>query len=265
MRNVFSLEAVGFSRWNVTEYTYFSKKVAELIQATSVESLHLTAEKLALYEAGVTKLEDLVAQSRVYDETEKIAEQEKAVNALSIYLLDDFRKSALVPITSIQEAAKTLRNATSSYKGMYRLPQLQLLQKARGLLKDLGKEELAPHVVTLGLSDVVAELSAATARLSILIDQRSNKQLENATEAAKGIRKELDALFTEMMTIVFAYSVVEPADAITGFMASINKLVSDVMTAYKKRTAQSDKTEEEETTEETPSTEEEETPEASVS
>lgn len=245
MAAILKLKEPYFGRLNNAEYTYFANQICNRITAVSVETLHIPEAAYKAYAERAARLVDLVAQSRVSEETAQIAEVDKQEDELIVYLMATFRNAKSSPIAAKKAAGTTLYNATKPYVGAQRLPQRQQVQTIQGLLNDLAKGELTAHVQTLGLADEVSELSSLNARYSSLLDARVNSRIVNAVEAAKPIRLEMNELYDEMITTVWAFSIATPSKDLTNFVVFVNKLIDDTNTAYNQRMAQSKKKEEE--------------------
>lgn len=100
---------------------------------------------------------------------------------------------------------------------------------------------MAAHLETVGLKEEVESLRKLNARYQTLLESRANSQVANSMEASKSIRTEMDELYDEMITTIFAFSVAVPSETLTEFIVFLNKLVADTTTAYNQRTAQSGK------------------------
>lgn len=238
MAKIIKLHEFALTRLNLAEYTYFSRQVLAYIVAVTAEKLHVGAELVAAYGENAGKLEDIVAQSRISDETEKIGEVDQQADALLVYLLGAFRNAKAAPFPKQKEAGLALYNATRPYKNITRLPQRQQVQEMRGLLIDLRKPDLAAHVTTLGLAATVDQISAVTDTYAALLESRAESQMLRELEASKEIRIRMDEQYEEIMATAFAFSIAAPADEITTFLNQVNKLVDDTKAAYNQRIAQ---------------------------
>lgn len=245
MSKITEINSTSFlTKLNNTEYAYVANGVINRINAMGVEELHAPAEAFAKFQERYTVLEDLVAKSRIADETAQIAEIDEQQDALLVYLLKAIRNAKSMPLASKKAAGQALYNATKPYIGVHKLPQRQQVQKVQGLLSDLAKPELTVHVNTLGLTSEVEELTALNAQYAILIDTRAEVQRINSMENAKTVRLEMEELFKEITLTIWAFSIAAPAEVLTNFILSLNKLISDAKTAYNQRTAQSGKKDE---------------------
>lgn len=106
----------------------------------------------------------------------------------------------------------------------------------RGMLTDLAKEPLVAHVATLALADVVEEIGHVADEYGALLEQRSESQAANDMGPVKNLRVEMDGQYDYITTMAFAFSVAEPSDALTTFVASTNRLIDDTNKAYNLRT-----------------------------
>ena len=229
---------LNVAKLNNAEYTFFMQRVADLVTTATAEKLGLTTVLTDAFRANIDRLTDIVAQSRVSDETAQIAEVDKQADDLIVYLMAAFRTGKSSPITAQRTAATALYNATRPYIGCQKLPQGQQIQAMRGLLVDLAKPDLAAHVKTLTLEPVVARLAEVTSAYAALIDARAASQSANHLDAAKTVRTETDPQYDEIATRAFATSVVTPAADTAAFVTALNKLIADTDAAYNQRIAQ---------------------------
>ena len=229
---------LNIAKLNNAEYTFFMQRVADLVAAATPEKLGLTTALTDAFRANIDRLTDIVAQSRVSDETAQIADTDRTADALIVYLMAAFRTGKSSPITAQRTAATTLYNATRPYIGCQKLPQGQQIQAMRGLLVDLAKPDLAAHVKTLTLEPVVARLAEVTSAYAALIDARAASQSANHLDAAKTVRTETDPQYDEIATRAFATSVVTPTADTAAFVTALNKLIADTDAAYNQRIAQ---------------------------
>lgn len=246
MATILNPQSISLSRLNNAEYTYFAGQIVTRILADTAEALHVPAATLAAYKANYEKMVELVAQSRISEETAEIAEVDSEEDAIIVYINATIRNAKSSPLSDKKAAGTALYNVTKPYIGIQRLPQRQQVQKVSGLLSDLAKEEVATYIETLGLVEEIERLDTLNARYLDLLTRRADSQVTNAVESAKPIRTEMDAQYNEMITTAWAFSIATPSDVLTAFIVFLNKLIDDTNTAYNQRMAQSGKKEEKE-------------------
>ena len=149
------INAISLKKLNNAEYAYFAQQVSNLIHEGTAEKLHVSAATLTAFDANLKLLTDIVAQSRISDETADIVAVDKEADDLITYILSAIRSAKQSPVAAQKAAATTLYNATKPYAGIQQMAQRQEVQQARGLLTDLAKPELAVHVATLALQPAV--------------------------------------------------------------------------------------------------------------
>ena len=247
MSKILQLNECNWARLNNTEFAYVTNGTINRISAMGVEELHAPADAFAKYQERYAVLENLVALSRVADETAQIAEVDQQQDALLVYVMKVIRGARNTPLASKKTAGQALYNALKPYSGVHELPQRQQVQKVQGMLSDLAQPKLAAHIQTLGLTSEVEELTALNAQYTVLIDSRAEVQRINTMENAKAVRQELEALYKEITLTIWAFSIAMPSETLTNFILSMNKLLLDTKTAYNLRTAQSGKKEEDAT------------------
>ena len=232
------INAISLKKLNNAEYAYFAQQVSNLIHEGTAEKLHVSAATLTAFDANLKLLTDIVAQSRISDETADIVAVDKEADDLITYILSAIRSAKQSPVAAQKAAATTLYNATKIYAGIQRMAQRQEVQQARGLLTDLAKPELKAHVQTLALQAAVDQLKTTVDRYSTLLESRAASQVAADLGAAKPVREKMNDEYDEMTTVAFAFSIAAPAAELTAFITKLNKLIDDTATAYNQSRAQ---------------------------
>lgn len=244
MSTIVKLADISLTKLNNAEFTYFAGQIISYIDAATVEALHVDAATFAGFKGNHGKLVDIVAQSRAAEETAKIGEADKQEDNLLSFLFATVKGACSHPIAAKREAAQAVYAVMKPYQGVQSLPQRQQVQTVDGLVLDLEKEATAAHLTTLGLASEVETLKSLNAEYGSLIASRADSQQANPVESAKPIRKEMYGQYDELVSTAWAFSVATPSDALSGFVASVNKLIADTNTAYNQRMAQRKKEEE---------------------
>ena len=229
---------INLQKLNNAEYAYFAQQVSNLIHEGTAEKLHVSAATLTAFDANLKLLTDIVAQSRISDETADIVAVDKETDDLITYILSAIRSAKQSPVAAQKAAATTLYNATKPYAGIQRMAQRQEVQQARGLLTDLAKPDLKAHVQTLALQPAVDQLKTTVDRYASLLESRSASQVAANLGAAKPVREKMNDEYDEMTTVAFAFSIAAPAAELTTFITKLNKLIDDTTTAYNQSRAQ---------------------------
>ena len=232
------INAISLKKLNNAEYAYFAQQVSNLIHEGTAEKLHVSAATLTAFDANLKLLTDIVAQSRISDETADIVALDKEADDLITYILSAIRSAKQSPVAAQKAAATTLYNATKPYAGIQQMAQRQEVQQARGLLTDLAKPDLKAHVQTLALQPAVDQLKTTVDRYASLLESRSASQLAANLGAAKPVREKMNDEYDEMTTMAFAFSIAAPAAELTTFITKLNKLIDDTNTAYNQSRAQ---------------------------
>ena len=232
------INAISLKKLNNAEYAYFAQQVSNLIHEGTAEKLHVSAATLTAFDANLKLLTDIVAQSRISDETADIVAVDKEADDLITYILSAIRSAKQSPVAAQKAAATTLYNATKPYAGIQQMAQRQEVQQARGLLADLAKPDLKAHVQTLALQPAVDQLKTTVDRYASLLESRAASQVAANLGAAKPVREKMNAEYDEMTTVAFAFSIAAPATELTTFITKLNKLIDDTNTAYNQSRAQ---------------------------
>lgn len=232
---------VGLTKLNNAEYVNLATRMQTLANAAGAEALGVPQSDLDRYAELITLFNDLIAQSRVAPETAELNKVAKQRGKIMQYLIDTPRIARTSPVTAMAEAGEALSIIMKPYMGFYNQPVGQQTVIATSMLLEVNKEANAAHIVTLGLTDAVAQLSSANAKYQILTDQRTATRLAAKQENSDALRKEMDELFDYLTSVAFAKNVISPTDASTQFALSLNQVLSEVNAAYNMRTASAKK------------------------
>jgi hypothetical protein len=102
------------------------------------------------------------------------------------------------------------------------------------------------------------QLTLLHAQFGVLLENRTNSQIQHAEEKVILVRQDMDQLFEMMIAAIWVQSFMKPSEDIVSYIKAINKILSEVETSYNQRMAQKNCKEDEESTdkEELPSDEE---------
>ena len=238
MEPITKIKEFSGAKLNNLEYGYFADQFLALMLATTAEKLHVDQLLVDTYGEKNQILHDISKQSRITDETGEVADIDKQTDDLLVSIFEILRSGMKSPVATRQKASTTLYNALKPYENTYRLPQRQEVQAVKGMLVDLGKENLATNVTTLGINDVVDALSDSVELYEAALEQRSVKQVNDLGNSQE-VRKTMDELYDYITTVAFAFSVAEPSEELDNFVKTTNRLIDDARKAYNLRTGHS--------------------------
>lgn len=241
-----------FSRYNSAEYLNFLRRfrgylpfpeeddrpVIEslaLDETGGVPLLGIPPELVAALDEVIEQLTELNNQTRANLETEQLSDTDKQRDNVGVYILNRINRSSRLPLQSEREAGKSLALLAKPYTGFYELPVAQETETIKGLLFDLRKAEHAAAVQTLGLTPYIDELERLNNLYESLVAQRAATRLVNAVDNSKIVRAKGDAVYDDMTSLAFAWSLANPSDEANAFIRNINALIADAKTAYNQR------------------------------
>jgi len=243
MESINKIDSINLSKLNNAEYANFSTRVVGLVSTATVEKLGIPEADLTAYNDNIKLLTDVVAQSRTSDKTASIAEKDRECDDLIRYIFGTIDAGMRSPLADQRTAATSLYNLTKPYRGIQSLAQGQQIQQTRGLLLDLGKDEMAPAIDALTLGAGIQALRRANNEYANLVATRAAAQVEKALPAGKAVRNDMDAQYDNLITRAFVASVATPTPEATAFVTAMNKLIADTNAAYNQRMAQRKKEE----------------------
>lgn len=190
----------------------------------------------AAFDADLALMNDVAIQSRVSQETARLAELGRrrdrcvicvnAVVAGFLYSEEDARR----------EAAVYLSNVLRPCVGLQKLPAAQKTAAADAMLLDL-QGDAAARVAALGLEGTVERLRALNAECASLVERRTRSRQSRDLEAARTVRARLTEAYDAICTGVRADDLRAPTALTRRFIAGVNALVADVRASYRQRVA----------------------------
>ena len=235
MNTIVKVKDFNLDKLNNYEFAYFTTEFLSLVKATTAEKLHVASSVVDKLAADTALFTDFTQQTRISDETAKIADVDKQTDDLIVAIFDTVRSNKKSPLATRKTAATELYNVLKPYTGCYQLAQRQEVQAVRGMLTDLAKEKAAAHVATLGLDDLVEALTESVEQYAALLTQREEGKAENVGMSKK-VRASLVEQYDYITTVAFAFSVAEPSEELANFIQKTNLLIDSAKKAYNLRT-----------------------------
>lgn len=236
MRTLEEFLNMNLHRLNLPEHVNFYTDFIALTERYGSAALHYEDADMARLRQLHAMEQDLVARSSAHIETAEMQELEQQRDVLGQYVIDTVRAGQSMPIASKAADARELWIVLSPYVGFYDMPNKQETAAIDGMVSDLEKEENAPRVASLGLTDFVAELKRVNAEYRELYIQRMEARNAGKTADSKTIRPEMDALYKFITTVAFAHNVVSPSEQITAYISIVNALIGETNASYNQRT-----------------------------
>lgn len=204
----------------------------DMIVVITPEKLGLT-DYMVLLDKDLTKLQDYVARSFKFSESEEIILLDTRRDDTYSFIFQSIKAALKSPKTAARAAAKVLTAVMSAYynKSTTRLAYEKESAYIDGFLLDAAKPENAVHFATLGLTDIVAELKQTQADFTAKYKARTTSKEAVYAEKTVELRKDTDVLYELMTEHVFAKSILEPSGDITKFMDSWNFKVKELKNA----------------------------------
>lgn len=241
MAKITKINSIGLGKLNNAEYTNFATRTLTLIQTATAEALGIDTADVTRYGELGKSMNELVAQSRISDETAEMQSTDKQRENIGVHLLTIIRSERTSPLAARASAAQHLYNLLKPYIGFQKLANQQETVTINGMLLDLSKDDYKEDIETLGLSDLIEALDSANARYAELTDQRTASREAAKVDNSKIVRAEMDELYDTMTTLAFVQSVAHPTDVTAAFVTAMNALIDEVTTSYNQRVAQTGK------------------------
>ena len=244
MNTITSFVDASFHKFNTPEYVNLMDRFISHTMAGGEEVLHYPKADFDRLQELFGQLQNNVARSMALAETPEIVALDAERTSLGQYIITTVRNAQNLPITTKANAAKQLYAVLRAYVGFYNLPAPQKTATIEGMLLGLSVNEMAVHVTTLGLNDCIEMLTLKNAQYKVKVDTRtvSRTALHSATDSAT-LRQEMDALYKNITTVIFAHNVITPSEAVNTYINAVNAVIAEITASYNQRTAARKKTE----------------------
>ena len=237
MQKVEKIKEIGLTKLNNPEYTNYMSRFANEIKVATPQGIGITDDHLASLEANILKMNDLVAQSRISNDTQRLADLDNERDAIIVYIKAEIENKRKSPLANIKQAGIELYNATHNYIGIQKSPNQQETQQIKGLLLDLAKPQNAPNATTLGLDDVIRQLEKVNTEYETGINDRSHEKLTTSIDNSNLVRSENDGLYEYIVAIACATHLISPTEQTKTFVAQTNIIIDETRTLYHQRKA----------------------------
>lgn len=237
MEKIVKIEEVSLPKLNNMEYANLMSRTQGEVKKVTLEAIGVAKKDFETFGANIKKMEDLVAKSRINDITAAMDTTDEQRDDVHVYLLAEIGTKRNSPLATISEAAVSLYNATKQYIGGHNLPHQQQTQLITGLVFDLKKEENAPKVAALGLTEIVSTLEMYNNEYKKLTAERTSSNESSKIDSSKTVRAENDPIYDYIITKAFVASVATPSAATVEFVTEMNAIIAETQTRYKQRRA----------------------------
>ena len=220
--------SVGFKRLNNGKFISFMHVVHTL--AKPLDAVHLGIEDLLSdFNANELKMRNATGRKSALVQTQAIHRLGKvriAAYQLLRNLVFSYRFSA---DEEEMESYKKLRHVLAPYAKTPKHTQETISGDLLSLVSALRKEDMLPYVEKLCLTERVDEIEKAN---RVFIDKYAERQAvreKNALSSSKVIRPKLKELYEELMSIIYANSLVNPSEELTAFILNHNAYVDEMI------------------------------------
>lgn len=237
MKKIEHIKNIQLSRLNNDEYTQFLKTTANYIYTIDLTTMNVENSLLDMFKNNINELTSSSRGKKISHNSKNLKELDKKRNELSVFLLSSIRLERKSPILHKKKSAEHLYRVVKNYFGLQVLPKRQKSHAIDSLVLELKKLENFNCIGDLLLSVVVDDLYLANQKYQTLIMDRAEEQIGNKKRTTISIRKETDIIYHNIITYIFAKSVIEPNQYTENFIKLQNKLISDTISSLKQRTA----------------------------
>jgi len=213
----------------------FHYSVAQLIRTATPAAL-MIEDLVPKYTEEVTRLFEVINRQRGSEVTPQLIDTDVLRDAHLSELFNTIDAARRSAIAARQTAGLALYRVASPYRGIGANEYNKETAQIRGLLRDLGADDMAAHIDTLTLGSVVQGLRQANNKFATLMEQRN---VQEGTRAASvdisttSQQRVVNNLYSQIIEKINAVALLQPTEAVNTFIDNLNGYVIE----YKKVTA----------------------------
>jgi hypothetical protein len=208
---------------NETHLQFHRTNQTELSSRPAV--VNIVANVIGLYNTAVELEAKLVDAERSSKYTEKIAEADRKRDKFVVGLSLAVNSMLRHPDPATVEAAETVSLRLKAFRTSIENKRYEAESSAvQILLVDL-KSTFAAEVVTLGIGSWVDGLSIAETEFDELFGKRNSEWADRPGEKLRDVRKRVDDLYREMVTLIDAYGALNGYDVTDEYVRKMNVVI----------------------------------------
>ena len=197
-------------------------------------------KKIQSHFSDMSSLNGLLSQFLSALETEHVAmtairgsaktEPLTALNALRVQtwsaIVARVKSAVLSPLADEAESGARIKHVIGRHSYLHKQTINARSSIIRGLIQNLQEPELATHVERINITAWVAELQHQNEQFLDLMAERNSEFAERPDAKVRAVRKEIDAIYLEMVSRLQAAVVLGMApDGTDTFMAQLNEKI----------------------------------------
>lgn len=226
------IETLSLTKLLVATHYEYHRMVNVLIMSTTPAALKL--EQLApSYQAELDILFDVINRSRGSVLTQQIADLDRDRNIAlgELFTIIDFAERSIVP--DRKEAGLKLKRIIAPYRGIAGNEMNKKTAQIRGLLRDMGTDDIVDALDVLVMGVLVQSLRKTNNQVATLIEERAKQLSARAVSVPVTTieqRRVVDEIYASIVERVNAAQVIESTPVIEKFIDDMNGYVME----YKK-------------------------------
>ncbi len=225
---------MGLTKLSNAEHLGFHMEVKLFVEKCGAENISV-ATKLPLYTDAINAEVEVVNRQTASSLTQDLEAKDEERDELLSYLFTSIHNAKNAPMANFKEAYKQLLPAITPYKGIAQKTNSQETAEIMGLVNDLRKDTLLPHITALGLLDIL-NLIETTNNEYITLDQKRTSDVPSKKDTDT-LRSTVDELYETIVDKTNATVILMPNDSAKTLVSDICNLIDKTNTSYNQRTA----------------------------
>jgi hypothetical protein len=211
---------------NEVHYQFFESLIAILSKFPYVKD-KIAAQFRRLSEL-FAKEDEVIDLMRKSDYTAKIAAADHRLDRV-VQSFGGVVRTALNHFNpAVADAAQSLLNLFKSFGRIPSKSYREEIAAVTNLLQELRGGYAAKVALVDGLNGWIAEMDAAKAELTTLLDSRTSEKAARPQERMLNVRREIDAVYLDLITRIEAFMLFEGESEYAAFVRELNTLIDEV-------------------------------------
>jgi hypothetical protein len=224
---------------NEAHYQFIVAVIALLVKYSFI--VERLGDLFTLLQSLFTKEDDAVDYIRKSDYSAKIAAADQRLDNAVTGFGETLRGALRHFNSSVADAAQSLVNLLKTYGNIVRKNYDEELAAVTNLLQELDGAYRAKVDAINGLSEWITEIREASESVSALLALRTTEKAGKPQERMVNVRREVDAVYRDIVAKIEALTLVEGSTAYAPFVRELNALVERFNKIRSHKTKKDDK------------------------
>ena len=198
------IKRISGSTLTIGLHALMQNRVFKLVSTVAPEKIKLTPEEMAEWRKRIDYEDDAARTVVASEDTAKLNHIDHARSRALTSLFGDIRQGIKSIKAEKHQAGVRLKLIVDTYKNIQRENTTLQTQTVKGLLIDLEKPELVPHIAALDLRYAIDVLKAKNEEFEMIFSRRADSKKLHVINKSRDVRKENDEMIEKVYSHIEA-------------------------------------------------------------